>query len=269
VPSWRRTGVQAMAPAHLVGRFLAASRRSRARFGHVRGTFFWLQVRQGSKRPAGREFAVRAPGFLHPIFLRAGTSDLGVLQQIIVNGGSDFDLGTHPAFIIDAVANIGLTCLAFARRYPSAKIVALEVDEDNFNLLCRNVLQYPNITPLRAALWSHVEFVRIRNPGAEAWAFQVERASASDPGAIPATTVGRLLESFAAPQISLLKLDIEGSEREVLSEGDQSWVERTETLAVELHDRFRPGCTKALNELLSNRPHRRVTHGEYEVVYLG
>ena len=229
---------------------------------------FWIQVRQGSKCPAGREFSVLAPGFRHPIILRAGTSDLDVLQQIIVNGGADFDLAGHPEFIIDAGANIGLTCVAFARRYPFTRIVALEVDERNYTLLRRNVRHYPTITPLRAALWSHVEFVRIKNPDAEAWAFQVERASASDPEAIPATTVGQLLEDFGAPQVSLLKLDIEGSEREVLSDGDQAWIGRTKTLAVELHDRFKPGCSDALSELLSHRPHRRASHGEYEVVYL-
>ena len=257
-----------MAPAQLVGRFLAASRRSRARFGQVHGTLFWLQVRQGSKRPIGREFAVRAPGFRHPLLLRAGTSDLEVLQQIIVNGEADFDLGDNPQFIVDAGANIGLTCVAFARRYPSARIVALEVDENNYALLRRNVCHYPNITPRRAALWSHAEFVRIRNPAAEAWAFQVERASADDPGAIPTTTVWQLMEEFGAAEVGLLKLDIEGSEREVLAEGDTAWIERTRTLAVELHDRFRPGCAEALRTLLSGRPHRRITQGEYEVVYL-
>ena len=178
-----------MTPAHLLRRVRAASHRSRARFGHVRGTLFWWQVRQRSRLPVGRKFAVHAPGFRHPFFLRAGTSDLTVLQQIIVNGEADFDLTRQPEFIVDAGANIGLTSVAFAHRYPSARIVALEVDENNYALLRLNVRHYPNITPVRAALWSHAEFVRIRNPAAEAWAFQVERASADDPGAIPTTTV--------------------------------------------------------------------------------
>ena len=257
-----------MKPGQLVGRFLAASRRSRERFGYVRGTLFWLQVRRGLKQPVGVEFAVRAPGFQHAFILRAGTSDLNVLQQIVVNGEADFLLDRSPVFIIDAGANIGLTSVTFARRYPASTIVALEVDESNFALLRRNALHYPNVIPLRAALWSHAEFVRIRNPDAEAWAFQVERASADDPGAIPATTVWQLVEEFRASEVSLLKLDIEGSELEVLSEGDTSWIERTKTLAVELHDRFKPGCSEALRKLLIGRPYRRTTQGEYEVVYL-
>ena len=77
------------------------------------------------------------------------------------------------------------------------------------------------------------------------------------------------MEEFGATEVGLLKLDIEGSEREVLAEGDTAWIDRTRTLAVELHDRFRPGCAEALRNLLSGRPHRRITQGEYEVVYLG
>jgi len=43
----------------------------------------------------------------------------------------------------------------------------------------------------------------------------------------------------------LLKLDIEGAEREIFDAGDLDWMNRTHTIMIELHDRFCPGCEAA------------------------
>ena len=45
--------------------------------------------------------------------------------------------------------------------------------------------------------------------------------------------------------IDLLKLDIEGAEREIFGTGDLDWMNRTRAIIIELHDRFRPGCEAA------------------------
>lgn len=246
---------------------IESTRDYRSRYGQLRGVLFWLQARQDYKLSPGTEYAVSVPDLAHPVFLRASSSDLLTLQQVLVGRETDFDLWYEPKFIIDAGANIGLTSVALASRYPSCRIVALEIEDANFAQLVRNTEKYPNIVPKKIALWSEHGFVRITNPAAAAWAFQVEKASQDVPGAIPTTTIARLLEEFNEPQLSLLKLDIEGAEKQVLSEGDLAWVERTSTMAVELHDRFRPGCTAALEALLAGRKFSRDVRGEYRVVH--
>jgi hypothetical protein len=45
--------------------------------------------------------------------------------------------------------------------------------------------------------------------------------------------------------IDLLKLDIEGAEREIFGASDLDWMARTNAIIIELHDRFRPGCEAA------------------------
>lgn len=53
------------------------------------------------------------------------------------------DFGQNLAFIIDAGANIGLTSVYLANRFPNARILALEVDQQNFELLAENARPYP------------------------------------------------------------------------------------------------------------------------------
>ena len=55
--------------------------------------------------------------------------------------------------VLDAGANIGASAIYFARRYPNARIFALEPEQENYDLLLRNTHRYHNIIPIKAALW--------------------------------------------------------------------------------------------------------------------
>jgi FkbM family methyltransferase len=209
---------------------------------------------------------VSVPGLLHPIVLRAGTTDVRVARELLLERPLDIPLDTDPRLIIDAGANIGMASVYLANRYRRARILALEVEESNFELLRENVRLLPNVVPLRRGLWSGRGHVRILNPGGAAWGFRVASAESDDPGAIECVDVGSLLEEFSASHIDLIKIDIEGSELAVLSSADLTWLNKVGVLALELHDRLRPGCTEALQQALVGRPHRRETYGEYTVI---
>ena len=67
-------------------------------------------------------------------------------------------------------------------------------------------------------------------------------------GDIPSITILSLMRDCRIDYIDLLKLDIEGSEREVFEVCD--WQERVDSVVVELHDRFVPGCSEAVDQAL-------------------
>ena len=73
-------------------------------------------------------------------------------MQVFLDNEYDFRAVERPQVIVDAGANIGLASILFANRYPQAKILAIEPEHDNFNLLADNVRSYDNIVPLQAAL---------------------------------------------------------------------------------------------------------------------
>ena len=48
-----------------------------------------------------------------------------------------------------------LTAALFANRFPDARIICLEPDDANVEILRLNIAPYPNLVALRAALWAY------------------------------------------------------------------------------------------------------------------
>jgi hypothetical protein len=82
-----------------------------------------------------RIIKVRLPESKDTMTLRPNTSDMDVFQQIFVNEEYEFSLDTDPAVIIDAGANIGLASIYYSIKYPKAKIIAIEPELSNYELL--------------------------------------------------------------------------------------------------------------------------------------
>ena len=81
----------------------------------------------------------------------------------------------------------------------------------------------------------------------EHWAFVTRETGRQ---AVDALTVSSLCERFQIKSIDLLKVDIEGAEIELFSH--DAWVDRVSCIMIELHDRFRPGCTEVVHRSLDH-----------------
>ena len=59
-------------------------------------------------------------------------------------------------FIIDCGANIGLSVIYLKNLYPDAEIVAFEPDEQNFQLLQKNIASFgfKNVEARKEAVWT-------------------------------------------------------------------------------------------------------------------
>ncbi len=223
------------------------------------------QLRQHEQLPKGTVYGVEVPGLPHPIHLRAGTSDLWVFDQIFLYQELAIDLGPDVGFIVDAGANIGLASIHLAHRFPEAHILALEVEQHNFELLLANARPYPNIRPLWKGLWKRRASLVIDNPQDEAWAFTVSEADLQAHSGIEGVSVADLLHDFSWARIDLLKMDIEGAESEVLSSGTEGWLDSVRVLAIEVHY-DRPGCWEAFSRIAEQHPFTCKWSGEYAVL---
>ncbi|GLC27158.1 FkbM family methyltransferase [Roseisolibacter agri] len=248
----------------------------RAHFGHVAGTRVWRRMAAVANAPPGSPpMSVTVPGLAHPLLLRPGTSDVAVFEQVFLHGALDFPLSPAPTYIVDAGANIGLASIYLLAKYPTAQIVALEIEESNFELLRRNTRHYPNVTPIQAALWSHRTELELVDSDADKWAFQVRAPEDATPSLpttrttrVPALGVTDVLARTQWPRIDLLKVDIEGAECEVFTPAASDWLGHVRVIAVELHDRLRPGCEAAVLDALGTRPFRRSQADDYTVLDL-
>ena len=195
---------------------------------------------------------IRLKNIKAPIKLRMkGASDKTTFYHVFLNREYDIQLPEAPQYIIDAGANIGLVSVFFANKYPNATIISIEPDKGNFDVLLTNVKAYPKIIPLQTALWSRSCHVRIKDTNVGTTEFTVEPCHPEEPSALKAVSLEDIMLQYQFPRIDLLKVDIEGSEKYLLSENYEYWLSRTETLVIELHDRFQKGCSSAFLKTFS------------------
>lgn len=196
-----------------------------------------------------------------PIFLRMNTSDVPTFRKIFLENEYSFSLRFPPKVIIDAGANTGLSAVYFAVRFPSATVYALEPEPENFKLLVRNTRPYANIRPVQAALWHETTVLNIIDFGKHD-NFQVvsdtmlandhdikskiERYGGKVILKCDAICMADLISRFQLDGISLLKMDIEGSEREVFVHSS-AWIGQVDAIIAELHEKWHPGCDEAFH----------------------
>jgi hypothetical protein len=121
-------------------------------------------------------------------------------------------------------------------------------------------MSYPNISIIRAGIWYKATALVIENPEAEKWLLRVREAEGGD-GAVDAVTIAEILEQSGADCIDILKLDIEGAEREVFSH-NSNWLEKVNLLIIELHDHYKPGCSESVYSAISRYDFKKFQRGE-------
>ncbi len=231
-------------------------------FGFLRGTFF-LAARTARVYPSGKTVLATVPGSDIRLLIRLGTPDIQVFNEIYHEKEQDWNFEVAPKTILDAGAYTGLSTVYFATRYPGAKIIAIEPSEENFALLTRNVSKLKNVHAINAALWGESSSLVLTDPGRDYWGLTVQESDTSaspdqtgplvSTSKVDALTISDLIDDYGVDRVNLLKLDIEGSEKEVFSNA-RPWIDRVDAIFVELHDRFKPGCTRAFFDAVTDFP---------------
>lgn len=194
----------------------------------------------------------RGPGSLGIVAARDNQSDTVMFEQVFVGLDYDFDLPFVPRTIIDAGANAGYASLYFAARFPQARILAIEPDMENFEMLTQNTAAFPQIIRERAGVWGSPGALQVADPTAPKCMISLEAARDSATDGIPALTVPEAMSRLGADTLDLLKIDIEGAELEVFTAGATAWLPRVRALMIELHDLRQPGCARAFYRALAN-----------------
>lgn len=205
---------------------------------------------------------IKLPEMKYELYLRPMTSDLYVFEQIFVFQEYDIQFKGNPRFIIDGGANIGLSSIFFAQRYPEAKIVAIEPDETNFQILKKNTTNYSNISNVQAGIWYKTEDLCIRDDGHGKWLLMVEKKGNSNKENIQSITIKQLLENSEYDKIDILKIDIEGTEKYLFSNSYKEWLGLTNMLIIELHDRLVPGCSDVFYKAIKGYGFNQSKKGE-------
>lgn len=223
-----------------------------------------LRVLWLKKRNAGHFATLRLKDLAGPLTVRTGGSDLAILDEVVIDRGYDFPLTQAPRVILDIGANIGLATLWFKHRYPDARIIAVEPDPESFALLERNTRGIAGVERVNAALTAADGFIGLERGGLNPSAFHVRPLQPGERG-VEAISMPSLLARLNLTAVDLLKLDIEGAEKEVFEADDLAWMDQVKVIAVELHDRMKRGCGHAFFGAATRSPRNYEVH-EYLVI---
>lgn len=173
-------------------------------------------------------------------------------HDIFVRETLNFTTRTRAPRILDCGANVGLASLYFKRQYPAARITAFEADPDLAAICARNLVGNgaDDVVVEAAAVWRDAGTVRFQREGADSGAIE-GTSSGLQATAIDVPAV-RLRDRLAVERVDLLKLDIEGAERVVLTDCARV-LGNVNALVMDLHE-FNPEVrqTPAIMSLLAD-----------------
>ncbi|WOD20697.1 FkbM family methyltransferase [Paraburkholderia kirstenboschensis] len=202
----------------------------------------------GLKLPGGQRFDFRPSvpdrAVCRQIFFRRdyATDHLLRAQEIV-----DFYQACSDPMIVDAGANIGASAVWFALTYPKAKILAIEPDVSNFELLKSNSIPFASVVPLNAAIASTSGTLYLDDPGGGAWAYRTAEQPTDHSYPVEAMTLEQVMaKSSGTPFI--LKIDIEGAEEDLFSRPSED-INRFPLVIIELHDWMIPRKSNSRNFL--------------------
>ncbi|HEX8332170.1 MAG TPA: FkbM family methyltransferase, partial [Segetibacter sp.] len=164
--------------------------------------------------------------YSHPIEL------LHTLREIFIEEIYRIELPPK-ALIIDCGANIGLGIIYLKEQYPDAHVIAFEPDENNFELLKKNIASFKlqNVDARKEAVWIADSELHFSNDGT--MGSRIELSGTGDTRKVKAIKLASLLNN----KIHFLKIDIEGAEYTVIKDLKDS-LSNVENVFLEYHGDF-------------------------------
>lgn len=135
-----------------------------------------------------------------------------VLRRYMVDGDTFLDIG----------ANVGYVSCSLLHKFPAAKVVSVEPQNDVFDLLRSNVgaLGGTRAIALNVAVGEHNGVARMRRVEGNSGACRVVDSSSKEPGSESTearlVTADEVIRMAAIERIELIKIDVEGYELQVL-----------------------------------------------------
>ena len=154
--------------------------------------------------------------------------------------------------IVDLGANIGTESIRFAKLYPEARIIAVEAEKRNFELLQKNISSFQQIEVSHAAIWSEKCKLKLISATDDSQGWHLETVDANEDYDMLGQTFQELMQSFKLSSIDILKIDIEGAEMELFGNNCDQWIHNVKCLIIECPDGDSPLATSLIFKIFND-----------------
>ncbi len=231
-------------------------------FGKLNGLRVFVNLKLN--RPTN----LQIPGISSKIFMRTRSSDIETFAQIFVYNEYHVDFVDNPKVIIDGGANIGLFTVFIKNRFPESKVICIEPDSENFEWLKKNVSSYKDVFCENRGLWKTEINLKVYDKlNMGKWGLVVEETT--EEGNVKGLSINSIINKYSIDKIDILKLDIEGSEKNLFSGEYLEWLSKTRMVIIELHDFLEEGCSKPFFIAINNafNKYDYMVKGENTIVF--
>lgn len=177
------------------------------------------------------------------IFYRSGSSDVHIIYEILLKKHYKAEYyvpdNIKPEVIFDIGANIGISAIYFANKFPHSTVYCFEPVLQNFNLLKKNTSQYKNIYCFNIALGNKDGKININASdndlnfgGGSIYDLGVNKNKVQEVKLVKPTT---FCEQENIKNIDLIKIDVEGSEYDVLTSFNRKMLSKITWILGEMH----------------------------------
>ena len=192
----------------------------------------WCLLKKCASGAAGpHPIKIKLKNLASPIAIRAVKSDVVTVINNIIREeyGRIAPACKIPKYMVDAGAYIGDTAAFFLTRYKELKVISLEPNDDNFRMAKTNLNPYgKRVILLQKALWGtdkQMGFVGNQTVG---------QVSETGDG-VECISIPTLMHRYCMPWLDILKMDIEGAERDVFESNAERWLSLVELIIIEIH----------------------------------
>ncbi len=209
--------------------------------------FHWSNLTKGPGQPTAfpirRYDLVNRSGDTWDTYLRPMSGDFFIFYEVFLDESYRLPdwLAASSQTILDLGANVGFTSLYFSRVIPAARFVCVEPDPGNLDVLRKNVAALGDrVRIIEGAVAA--ETARRGFHRGETWAGglagpEASKESSGVVGSVQCYSMRDTLERSGLERIDLVKMDIEGAEKEIFA-GELSWLRQVGSIMIELHPGF-------------------------------
>jgi len=216
--------------------------------GSVRDVFARLYLQYSEKLPVFMRCSELQIGFRYAepvgrlqLLMRTNAgSDAFIHSEVFEHNYYQLGLRSVPATILDLGANTGMTAIYFRRSFPGVPLACVEPMPGNLRVLRRNLeLNKVNAEVIAVAVDASDGFIQME-VSVKDYGHRVlgsGEISGREHIEVSAYSIPTLLSQLGWDRIGLLKIDIEGHEKVLLSR-NASWLSRVDAIGIECHEGF-------------------------------